>query len=230
MVRLFGIKILDGNEFLAVEDELERLKPGHFSQFRKKYRNLTALQHSFFSDLLIRMLLSKRYLIRDSDVVLGYNDHNKPFLKNRQNLHFNVSHSGSWIVAAFSEKIVGIDIERVKKANLEVAHRYFSEEEVFFLDQIEESAKDEWFFKFWTIKESYLKAVGTGLTRPLSSFAVVFNGREVKLMDGGLEVDVILSQMDFDRDYKLAICSFGEWIEDNVEIISLTEILDFYKG
>lgn len=229
MVRLFGVKILDSGNFSAIEEELQRLNTGYFSQFRSRYKNATIFQHSFFGDLLVRMLLSKLFQITNSNFSIAYNDHNKPFLTNLPNHHFNISHSGSWVVAAFSEKPVGIDIEKIKKANFEVAERFFSDEEVAFLDELDQNQKDEWFFRFWTAKESYLKAIGTGLSKPLSSFVVKFTENNLHLLEGGIPVNVALSQLDFDGDYKLSVCAFEDTIDDKVEIIELADLLEFYR-
>ncbi|MCL0028295.1 hypothetical protein M1M88_01070 [Peptococcaceae bacterium] len=43
------------------------------------------------------------------------NDYGKPFLKNTNDLYFNVSHSGEWVVCAIHHHPIGIDIEQVKK-------------------------------------------------------------------------------------------------------------------
>lgn len=212
-----------------LESELHRLIPDHFAGFKNKFRNQIALQHSFFGDLLLRMVIARHFQFSHNKLIISFNNHNKPSIQNRPDFHFNISHSGEWVVAAFSNKQVGIDIEKIKPANFAVADRFFSVDEVNFLNALDEKIRDDWFFRFWTIKESYLKAIGTGLSKPLSSFVVSFDNEKINLMDDGLPVAVNLHQMDFDRKYKLSVCAFEEMISDTIEIVDLADLLENYR-
>ena len=58
---------------------------------------------------------------------------------------------------------------------MEVAGRFFHEE-MAKLKTLEEDKQDQSFFNHWSVKESFLKYIGTGLTRPLNSFIVSFSG------------------------------------------------------
>jgi 4'-phosphopantetheinyl transferase len=60
--------------------------------------------------------------------------------------------------------------------SLELAAQYFSTREVTRLQACHESARDAHFIELWTLKEAYVKAIGAGLSHPLSSFSVLFNG------------------------------------------------------
>ena len=73
-------------------------------------------------------------------------------------LEFNLSHSGDYAICAISDDEVGCDIEKIKDVNLKIAKRFFSEEEY------NNVLKDnKLFFRYWTLKESYLKAKGIGI-------------------------------------------------------------------
>lgn len=96
-------------------------------------------------------------------------ENGKPYFKNRPDFHFNISHSGNLIAVAFSSSPVGVDIEKLRDANLKIAKRYFSSEEKDYVKNYQD------FFYVWTRKEAYLKRTGTGLRQSLSSFSVLDN-------------------------------------------------------
>ncbi len=225
MVKLFGIKTLEVKAFQLLEEDLMRHIPDDFSRFRTKYRNVTALQHSFLGELLVKMVLTKDFQLQKDDLLFEYSEHKKPFLNRRPNIHYNISHSGEWVVAAFSELPVGVDIEKVKKANLLVAERFFSTAEKAFIQNLEAPMRDEWFFNFWTAKESYLKAIGTGLTKPLSSFSVFFSNNDIYLHDSGKVVEVNIRQISIDQGYKLSVCAFEQQFDEMVRIVTIDDLL-----
>ena len=98
----------------------------------------------------------------------------KPRLIVPQGVHFNLSHSGKYTVLALSDTEVGVDVQQKRAVDLRVARRYFSPEEWAHISAAED--KEGLFYRYWTAKESYLKALGTGLARPLNSFTVRFGG------------------------------------------------------
>jgi len=96
----------------------------------------------------------------------------KPFLTNAA-VEFNLSHAGDWVSLALSSSPVGIDIEVVQKRTYwtQIAHRYFSENEVEWLFSTPEEAEQlQRFAQIWTQKEAYVKATGVGLMQALSEY------------------------------------------------------------
>lgn len=83
---------------------------------------------------------------------------------------FNISHSGSFAVAAVSDCEVGVDIERIREVNLKIAEKFSSDEREYILSA---ENPQKAFFEIWTAKEAYLKKCGTGITVPLNSFSVI---------------------------------------------------------
>ncbi len=93
----------------------------------------------------------------------------KPYFKYIPDLFFNVSNKDSITVIAMSNSKVGVDIEKVKKANLKVIKRFLKEE----ADYINECDSDRRFFEVWTKKEAYLKCKGSGISGGLDSVNVL---------------------------------------------------------
>lgn len=85
----------------------------------------------------------------------------------------NVSHTNGLIGVAIARSEVGMDVETLeRRAPLEVADRYFAEEEIRALYAQPEAARARRFFTLWTLKEAWLKAIGTGITHSLSSIVL----------------------------------------------------------
>lgn len=107
-----------------------------------------------------------------------YGQHGKPALAGKQassGLCFNLSHSFGVAAYAFAkERNLGIDVERVQpeSANEDIARRFFSIREVSDLRSLPPESRADAFFRCWTRKEAYIKALGTGLHTPLDSFSV----------------------------------------------------------
>ncbi|MCK5519516.1 MAG: 4'-phosphopantetheinyl transferase superfamily protein [Candidatus Marinimicrobia bacterium] len=95
----------------------------------------------------------------------------KPYLDNYPDIHFNLSHSGNAIALLFSQKPCGIDIENLKKRHSEekLVKRFFHKDEVDrYFEATSEKERTNYFFRIWTLKEAYLKAIGTGIRSQLS--------------------------------------------------------------
>lgn len=89
-------------------------------------------------------------------------------------LRFNISHTKGLIACAVTLRVdVGIDVEYVqrKTSYLKVADHKFSPSEVAELNLQPRDSQRSRFFDYWTLKESYIKAVGVGLTIPLDRFS-----------------------------------------------------------
>ena len=114
----------------------------------------------------------KQHLAK-TEFQLDKSEHGKPKIRNCHDFHFNISHSGHWVVLACGKTEVGIDVEciRMDDKKEKLARRFFTEEEQSFVFR-EDTGTETRFFRIWTAKESYLKYLGTGLQKSLNSFCV----------------------------------------------------------
>jgi 4'-phosphopantetheinyl transferase len=87
-------------------------------------------------------------------------------------LGFNLSHTRGMVgVAVAVAGEIGFDLEPLDRhAPMDVARRYFTAEEVAWLEALPVAGRGAGFFRLWTLKEAFLKATGKGLTQDLSSF------------------------------------------------------------
>ncbi|MCA9069961.1 MAG: 4'-phosphopantetheinyl transferase superfamily protein [Planctomycetaceae bacterium] len=85
---------------------------------------------------------------------------------------FNLSHTVGMVACAVtSVGPIGVDVERVRAQEyIDVARRFFAPEEVRQLERLPVPQQRSAFFRFWTLKEAYIKAVGKGLSVDLSRF------------------------------------------------------------
>jgi 4'-phosphopantetheinyl transferase len=118
------------------------------------------------------------FLDRDpNSLTFKYTSQDKPYLEDCA-IEFNVSHSGDWVLFAFSRSgEIGVDIEHIRPipdmAN--VARQNFAEPEFASWEALPDRERIAAFYRCWTRKESFIKAIGQGLSYPLDSFEVTFD-------------------------------------------------------
>jgi len=128
---------------------------------------------------------------------------------------FNISHAGDFAVLALSKQSVGVDLERFRPLDWQrIASRFFHPDERAFLAQSNEPDRD--FFRIWTLKESYLKAEGTGFSVSPASFAVIPAGEQSALFSG--ETAYRFTRLNAFPDYCLSVCSLEEEVSGQVVI------------
>ncbi len=130
---------------------------------------------------LLRVLLGKYLSFSPSQVEYTYNEFQKPLCKQDPNLYFNMSHSNEYACYAFSfNHQVGIDIEFMDtKIEVEDLLPIIATlNESFIFKSLDKKEKFYSFYKIWTIKEAFLKALGLGLSHPLSNIETTILPRE----------------------------------------------------
>lgn len=166
----------------AMRQTLNEAERAKVARFRFEPLQKTAV----ISRGTVRIILGDLLAIPPETIQFITNAHGKPALTPPADLHFNVAHSGDFVLVAVAKTAVGVDIEQIKPA-VEygmIARRYFSEWETAVFQTIPAAEQPQAFYNCWTRKEAYLKAIGTGLTTKLDSFDVEFRAdREPKLLE-----------------------------------------------
>ena len=124
--------------------------------------------------------------ILEGEMLLETEENGKPFLKEHPDIRFNISHCDGLVVCAFADVPVGVDVETVRPIRDPLVRRVLHEKEQAVLNRYREAAQirtengkevtvfsdpmkerdyDRVFFRYWTLKESFLKRDGCGLTR-----------------------------------------------------------------
>ena len=191
---LFDISTLDNETF-------NKLLLGVKKYRREKINKLGLLKNKYLS-LGVEILIKKAcedfgidYL--NEDII--FNEHGKPSFKSSK-YFFNTAHSGKYAFCVISDVEIGCDIEEIKEYKERVAERFFSEKE---RNYIEVSPnKEEMFYRLWTLKESYTKCLGTGLSIPLNSFELDNSGNNIIIKD---KKDYQFIEVKYDN-YRIAYC------------------------
>lgn len=175
----------------ADEVELVRVDLRAPDELVAAYRALLSPEECVRADRFVTAELTRRFVVcrgalrkvlgdfvsappRELSFVVG--PHGKPSLADpRLAAEFNVSHTGNVALFAVSRlRTVGVDVETIcdRVSRDELASRFFSarEREAYFA--LPESRRREAFFRVWTCKEAFLKAIGAGLSFPLGRFSV----------------------------------------------------------
>lgn len=107
-------------------------------------------------------------------VAFAYGAAGKPVLVSGDGApQFNLSHSGGWAALAVTARhSIGIDIEATRPITEDIAERFFSPAEIRAISECEPVERAAAFFRCWTRKEAFVKALGDGLNCPLDSFDV----------------------------------------------------------
>ena len=176
--------------------------------------------------MISRKILSQRISIPTQAIHFKKTLKGKPYLENDP-IRFNISHSGDWVVLAVADIDVGIDVETLRDVNYRVATRFFSKDENTLLEKLQGKDKANLFFDFWTLKESYLKLLGTGLTKSLSSFTIVKKEDIFTLKENTNKKrePVFFKQYDIAENYKLSVCSYENDFSKKPKVFTLKELM-----
>lgn len=125
---------------------------------------------------LLDISLKKMFGIEEYSLETG--SRGKPYLADRPDIAFNLSHCTGLAVCGVSEAEIGVDCELIRAYSGNAAKKIFSDAEIRFVS--EGSDHDETFFRIWTLKEALGKAMGTGIFSDLKRYEFVFeNGKPV---------------------------------------------------
>ncbi|MCO7127522.1 4'-phosphopantetheinyl transferase superfamily protein [Sporolactobacillus shoreicorticis] len=183
---------------------------------------------SLIGELMVRRYLEIKLRMDSKNLTFNYNKYGKPFLKHINNFQFNISHSGDWVVCAFDKKPIGVDIERVTSVDLCIAKKFFSKKEYYQLLQKNPKEKLSSFFKYWTAKESYIKAIGKGLSMPLNSFYAAIHKEKIVFHSFENNDKWFGKIFNIDLAYKLSICSRTNLFPEQVSILQDKEIYKYF--
>jgi 4'-phosphopantetheinyl transferase len=181
-IHLWTASSTDSNDFIAkCHSALTDLEKS-----RIDYYKFTDAQNNFVvSQGGLRLLLSAYLDIAPIDLRIGRHIKGKPFSQDDYSLTFNISNSGNRVVYAISRAgEVGIDLEHIRPLPdlEELINKNFTKNEAAYIRKMEEEKLSR-FFKFWTVKEGYLKAIGEGMRLTPDSLEFKVENGNYKLLE-----------------------------------------------
>ncbi|WP_025723967.1 4'-phosphopantetheinyl transferase family protein [Paenibacillus polymyxa] len=179
-----------------------------------------------YADVLLRWLVCRQLKVSNSSLQFTYNAFGKPSLINAPAFHFNVSHSGKWVVCAIDDHPLGIDIEQLRPIDFEVGRVCFSDTEYDALMRQDADSRLSYFYDLWTLKESFVKAEGQGLTLPLKSFSFELKAQSfIGFTTEGFTTEYChFKQYELDQDYKMAVCAAHDQFAQQVQQIDINTL------
>ena len=193
----------------------------HYESLPRKQIRKT--EHALGLSLLSKGLLELHHLDIPANSLsahLSFTEHEKPYLKEHPDIFYNISHCTGLVVCAFSDRIIGVDVEEVRSFNENIIRKVLTEEEKAYLASFkdEPTKYEEMFYRFWTLKESRIKHSGLGLAMPLTDFSFRFD------LTGSMpnitcsDPHLYFHQQILEQRYVLSVCSSAPI--ENVKLLS----------
>lgn len=160
-----------------------------------------------------------------------------PKLVGEEEIYFSLSHSDDYAICAISDNKIGADIERVvDKDILKISNRFMHSEE----DELIQNStykQQDYFYRLWTLKESYIKLLGLGLRQELKSFAILFDAEDKPYLKSAPEnIDneydehnVHFFEYPCDQEYKCSVAHIGLCNDIIIEKLSVSEVYGEYN-
>ncbi len=167
--------------------EERKKRADRYRHFDDKLRCVTA------DALLLASLGTDRFRI-------DIHEFGKPRIGDHEKFHYNISHSGRYVVIASGNTEVGVDVQQHSTGTdrMAIAEQCFAPDEQEYVGQ-----SIRRFYEVWTGKESYLKYTGEGLRRNMRSFSI---------FDAVSDTDLKIRYLRClpDSDYSLSLCTADE--------------------
>jgi len=168
---------------LLSKSEKSRAARFHFEQDRNRY----IAAHG-----ILRQILGRYLNIPAQEMQFKYGDYGKPELDAvhaDNEITFNMSHSSGTALYGFTRNCpIGVDIERIKEVpDMDaVAGQFFSANETDNFNKLAQAKKIRAFYRCWTVKEAFVKAVGQGLHFPMDCIDICIDpDKSVRLIQVG---------------------------------------------
>jgi len=161
----------------------------------EKDRHDALVTRAFIRDLLSHYMFRSAESWRFSEGEKGKPEIIEPCIP----LRFNISHTKKLIICAVTlNHDIGCDVEQTERKSdvLAIADRFFSKKEVKELFSLHVDKQRDRFFDYWTLKESYIKAIGQGLAIPLSEFSYHIGNNESALQNNNIHLSFLPCRED----------------------------------
>jgi 4'-phosphopantetheinyl transferase len=162
---------------LLTQAELARLARYAFDHLKVEY---------LITRALCRTVLSAYREVPPQDWSFVANEYGRPEISTPgiEGLRFNLSNARSLVACVVTRTAdAGVDVEEIERRGdpVAIADRYFSAQELQALNALPPERRRHRFFELWTLKESYIKARGMGLSIPLDQFSLLVDERPIRI-------------------------------------------------
>ncbi len=156
-----------------------------YKYFFEETELLSPKEQSAAAHSLLKRSLAEYFGLDADDITIKKDSNGAPFIEAMDGVFVSIAHTKGMVACAFADGRVGIDVEVIATRRKSVEPRVFTFDESKLLDLSEN--ENTAFFTLWTLKESWLKAIGTGfagnakeiefysVTNPVSSNSDTFS-------------------------------------------------------
>jgi len=193
---------------LMTPREAEKQARFHFPRHRHQYLVTRAL---------VRTVLSRYAPVAPEAWRFEENEYGRPHIAaahGQSGLRFNLSHTDGLIVCAVTRDAeIGVDVENISRGGdlVQIADRFFSPSEVADLHKVPTDRQEDRFFDYWTLKESYIKARGMGLSIPLGDFSF-------HLSDENDDITITIAEKQGDDPARWQFCQWRHGSEHKIAL------------
>lgn len=176
-----GIQVWHAGSSSSEPGMLERCCENWLSQDERRraerFRIATSRNQHIVGRGMARRLLGREQ-IDPCLIVFAIEKNGKPYVTQPAEARraFNIAHTDGLVMCGIdsqTDDLLGVDVEKLdRRTDPALAKRYFSQPEIDHLEKcVSEADRRNTFLKIWTLKEAFIKAIGTGLQTPLADFA-----------------------------------------------------------
>lgn len=205
MIDLYALDVHELNNNIKYQRYYETL-----SQYRRNRVDAHLHQNDKILSVGAGILLDiglQRFGLRERTMQYSTMPGGKPLFVEYPSIQFSISHSGNMVVVAFSDSMVGCDIEKMRQVDSNLPQRFFTERDNIVLNFAVDKQKE--FFRIWTQKESYVKALGMGLSVPFNSFSLNLEDNQNRYLCPRTGKTFTFIESDRIRGYCCTVCNEG---------------------
>lgn len=217
MIRIFAMKAA-GKNFTEVQ--WSRYLSEERRAAAEKRKNEKDRQLFLAAEVLLNLSLERMGADIALPAAYGHNLYGKPYLLSENGIKVNWSHSGEYVLCAAADCEVGIDLQYAEKEpKEELVRRVLQPPERIFYENAPKEERIRLFYQYWTIKESFLKAVGTGFHTSLDDFYICMEKESPRIIQKVDDRHYGCRILDFaDRAYEAAVCWEDECSPESLHI------------
>jgi len=207
MVKIYACKIKDKYSTSEKTAGLLMLSLAERKRYAR-FKDERSANLYLFGKILTRKILGRLINYPPEKLAFKKNKFGCPALLRPKNtsLNFNLSHSGNFVVLAVGQKKLGIDVEIIRPIDASIFKNNFSKKELDLIKRKKTGLRN--FYQIWTLKESFIKALGKGLSHPLSDISFLLGPKnQIKLEKQSNNRRWHFRLWQPGKNYQLALCS-----------------------
>ena len=153
---------------------------------------------------------------------ISFAENGKPFIKGADGNRFNLSHSGTLAVGAFSDAAVGIDVEKIKTFGTRLVNFVYNENEITYIKNRSNSEEEEntLYTRLWPMQESVMKYYGQGLSMDPRKLYIDQEHDNQVFFEGMNLPDIYFTGYEYEG-HCITVCSGKKSFSDEIEFVQI---------